>query len=123
LREEYILNAHIASFPKPYIAVMDGITMGGGIGISAHGRHRIITERSRIAMPEVGIDFVPDVGGTWLLSRTAGELETYLALTGEIVGADDGIRAGLADVMVQPEQLPALTDALASLKSRGIGGD
>jgi enoyl-CoA hydratase len=121
-REEYILNARIAAFPKPYIAIMDGITMGGGIGIAAHGSHRIVTERSRIAMPEVGIGFVPDVGGTWLLSRTPGALGTYLALTGEIIGAGDTIRAGLADAMVPSGRLPALVDALASL-ARPAGSD
>jgi enoyl-CoA hydratase len=116
-REEYILNARIARYSKPYIAIMDGITMGGGIGLAAHGSHRIVTERSRIAMPEVGIGFVPDVGGTWLLSQAPGELGTYLALTGETIGAGDTIRAGLADIMVPSERLPAMIDALASLGS------
>jgi enoyl-CoA hydratase len=114
-REEYILNACIAEYPKPYIAIMDGITMGGGIGLAAHGSHRVVTERSKVAMPEVGIGFVPDVGGTWLLSRTPGELGTYLALTGETIGAGDAIRTGLADIMVPSERLPAMIDALASL--------
>jgi enoyl-CoA hydratase len=116
-REEYILNARIAKYSKPYIAIMDGITMGGGIGLAAHGSHRIVTERSRIAMPEVGIGFVPDVGGTWLLSQAPGELGTYLALTGETIGAGDTIRAGLADIIVPSERLPAMIDALASLGS------
>ena len=75
-RDEYRVNARIARFAKPYLAVMDGITMGGGIGLSAHGAHRIVTERSRIAMPEVGIGFVPDVGGTWLLAHAPGEIGT-----------------------------------------------
>jgi len=114
-REEYILNERIARFPKPYIAVMDGITMGGGIGVAAHGSYRIVTERSRIAMPEVGIGFVPDVGGTWLLSRAPGELGTYLALTGETVSGGDAIRVGLADIMVPSERILAMTDALSSL--------
>ena len=71
-REEYILNARIAKFPKPYVAFMDGIVMGGGVGLSAHGRHRVVTDKTKLAMPEVGLGFFPDVGGTWLLSRVAG---------------------------------------------------
>jgi enoyl-CoA hydratase len=114
-REEYILNARIAAFPKPYIAIMDGITMGGGIGLAAHGSRRIVTERSKIAMPEVGIGFVPDVGGTWLLSRAPGELGTYLGLTGEIIGGGEAIRAGLADIMVPSERLSGMIDTLSSL--------
>jgi enoyl-CoA hydratase len=121
-REEYILNARIAAFPKPYIAIMDGITMGGGIGLAAHGSHRIVTERSRIAMPEVRIGFVPDVGGTWLLSRAPGELGTYLGLTGEIIGGGDAIRAGLADIMVPSERLSGMIDTLSSL-GRGAAPD
>lgn len=122
-QEEYILNARISRFAKPYIAIMDGITMGGGIGLAAHGSYRVVTERSRIAMPEVGIGFVPDVGGTWLLSRAPGELGTYLALTGEAIGGGDAIRAGLADVMVPSERLAALTDAIISLGSEATLGD
>src|SRR5260221_99497 len=84
-REEYILNARIAKFPKPYVAFMDGIVMGGGVGLSAHGRHRVVTERTRLAMPEVGLGFFPDVGGTWLLSRSPGEIGTYFGLTGQTI--------------------------------------
>ena len=72
-REEYILNARIAKFPKPYVAFMDGIVMGGGVGLAAHGSHRVVTDRTKLAMPEVGLGFFPDVGGTWLLSRSPGE--------------------------------------------------
>jgi enoyl-CoA hydratase len=72
-KEEYRLNLRISRFPKPYVAVMDGITMGGGVGLSAHGSHRIVTERTRLAMPETGIGFFPDVGATWLLSRRPGD--------------------------------------------------
>ena len=86
-RDEYHLNARIARYPKPYVAVMDGIVMGGGVGVSAHGSVRVVTERSRIAMPETGIGFVPDVGGTRLLAHAPGELGTHLALTGAPVGA------------------------------------
>ncbi|MEU6767348.1 enoyl-CoA hydratase/isomerase family protein [Streptomyces sp. NPDC046853] len=112
-RDEYRLNARIARFPKPYVAVMDGIVMGGGVGVSAHGSVRIVTERSRIAMPETGIGFVPDVGGTYLLTRTPGELGTHLALTGSAVGAGDALLCGLADHYVPSERLPEFTAALA----------
>ena len=122
-REEYVLNARIAAFSKPYVAIMDGITMGGGIGLAAHGSHRVVTERSRIAMPEVGIGFVPDVGGTWLLSRAPGELGTYLGLTGEIISGGDAVRVGLADVVVPSERLPAMADALSSLGKEAASDD
>ncbi|GAA3145967.1 enoyl-CoA hydratase/isomerase family protein [Streptomyces rectiviolaceus] len=112
-RAEYRLNARIARFPKPYVAVMDGIVMGGGVGVSAHGSVRIVTERSRIAMPETGIGFVPDVGGTYLLTRTPGELGTHLALTGSAVGAGDALLCGLADHFVPSERLAEFIAALA----------
>ena len=72
-RQEYIMNARIAKYPKPYVAFMDGLVMGGGVGLSAHARHRVVTEKTKLAMPEVGLGFFPDVGGTWLLSRSPGE--------------------------------------------------
>ncbi|MFC8174290.1 enoyl-CoA hydratase/isomerase family protein [Streptomyces sp. NPDC057325] len=114
-RDEYRLNARIARYPKPYAALMDGIVMGGGVGVSAHGSHRVVTERSRVAMPETGIGFVPDVGGTHLLGRAPGELGTHLALTGNPVGAADAILAGLADRYVPAAELPALAEDLALL--------
>jgi enoyl-CoA hydratase len=123
LREEYRLNARIARFPKPYVAIMDGVTMGGGVGVSAHGRHRIVTEASRVAMPETGIGFLPDVGGTWLLPRAPGEIGTYLALTGEPVGAADAIYARLADRFVRTNAISALVDVLASLKPDATNAD
>ncbi|WOX20138.1 enoyl-CoA hydratase/isomerase family protein [Streptomyces solicathayae] len=107
-RDEYRLNARIARYGKPYVAFMDGIVMGGGVGVSAHGSVRVVTERSRVAMPETGIGFVPDVGGTYLLSRAPGELGTHLALTGTPVGAADALTAGLADHFVPSEDLPRL---------------
>ncbi|MGW7051688.1 enoyl-CoA hydratase/isomerase family protein [Streptomyces sp. NPDC054887] len=113
-RDEYRLNAHIARYSKPYVAVMDGIVMGGGVGISAHGGVRVVTERSRVAMPETGIGFVPDVGGTWLLSRAPGELGTHLALTGTAVGAADALLCGLADHFVPSDRLPGLLADLAT---------
>ncbi|MFD0019978.1 enoyl-CoA hydratase/isomerase family protein [Streptomyces sp. NPDC058382] len=113
-RDEYRLNARIARFPKPYVAIMDGIVMGGGVGVSAHGSVRIVTERSRIAMPETGIGFVPDVGGTYLLSRAPGELGTHLALTGQAVGAADALLCALADYFVPARELSGLTADLGA---------
>ncbi|MEV7541115.1 enoyl-CoA hydratase/isomerase family protein [Streptomyces sp. NPDC089915] len=112
-RDEYRLNALIARYPKPYVALMDGIVMGGGVGVSAHGSVRIVTERSKVAMPETGIGFVPDVGGTHLLSLAPGELGTHLALTGAPVGAADALLCGLADHFVPAAALPALARELA----------
>ncbi|MFF8958343.1 enoyl-CoA hydratase/isomerase family protein [Streptomyces sp. NPDC014894] len=112
-RDEYRLNARIAAFRKPYVAFMDGIVMGGGVGVSAHGSVRIVTERSSVAMPETGIGFVPDVGGTHLLARAPGELGTHLALTGLPVGAADALLCGLADHFVPAAELPRLAAALA----------
>jgi enoyl-CoA hydratase len=112
-RDEYRLNAQIARFPKPYLALMDGIVMGGGVGVSAHGDVRIVTERSRVAMPETAIGFVPDVGGTYLLAAAPGELGTHLALTGRTVGAADAILCGLADHFVPSHHLADLTTALS----------
>lgn len=113
-RDEYRLNARIARLPGPYVAFMDGIVMGGGVGVSAHGNVRIVTERSQVAMPETGIGLVPDVGGTYLLSRAPGELGTHLALTGAAVGAADAILCGLADHCVPSGRLPGLAAELAS---------
>lgn len=113
-RDEYRLNARIARYPKTYVAIMDGIVMGGGVGISAHGAVRIVTERSTIAMPETGIGFVPDVGGTRLLARAPGESGTHLALTGSAIGAGDAIACGLADHFVPSHRLDAVIEALAT---------
>ncbi|MFD9906973.1 enoyl-CoA hydratase/isomerase family protein [Streptomyces sp. NPDC059063] len=111
--DEYLLNARIARYAKPYVAVMDGFVMGGGVGISAHGDVRIVTERSQVAMPETIIGFVPDVGGTYLLSRAPGELGTHLALTGGSAGAGDALLCGLADHFVPSSRLAGFTAALA----------
>ncbi|MVO85725.1 enoyl-CoA hydratase/isomerase family protein [Streptomyces sp. p1417] len=113
-RDEYRLNARIARYPKPYVAVLDGIVMGGGVGVSAHGSVRVVTERSRIALPETGIGFVPDVGSTYLLGLAPGELGTHLALTGQQVGAHDALLCGLADHFVPAELLPRLVADLAA---------
>ncbi|MFE7743116.1 enoyl-CoA hydratase/isomerase family protein [Nocardia sp. NPDC057455] len=111
-RDEYILNALIGGYPKPYVVIMDGIVMGGGVGLSGHGSHRIVTERSKIGMPEVGIGFVPDVGGTYLLARTPGELGTHVGLTTARMSAGDAVAAGFADYFVASEHLPALLETL-----------
>jgi len=116
-REEYRLNALIARYPKPYVALMDGVVMGGGIGISAHGSHRVVTERSALAMPETGIGFVPDVGGTYLLGTAPNELGTYLALTASRIGAADAILCGLADVFVGSDKLESLLWQLEQCRS------
>jgi enoyl-CoA hydratase len=115
-REEYILNARIAKFPKPYVAFMDGIVMGGGVGLSAHGAHRVVTERTRLAMPEVGLGFFPDVGGTWLLSRAPGEIGTYFGLTGQTMNGPDAIYARFADAVVPSNQLPVLRKVLTEVR-------
>jgi enoyl-CoA hydratase len=117
-RDEYRLNfaisRYVSRYGKPYVAIMDGIVLGGGVGVSAHGDVRIVTERSVVGMPETGIGFVPDVGGTYLLSRAPGELGTHLALTGTPIGAADAVLCGLADHFVPSANLPALTAALKS---------
>jgi enoyl-CoA hydratase len=111
-REEYILNARIAEFPKPYVAFMDGIVMGGGVGLSAHSSHRVVTERTKLAMPEVGLGFFPDVGGTWLLSHAPGEIGTYFGLTGQTMNGPDAVYARFADAVVPSQKLAALREAL-----------
>ncbi|MFO1071267.1 MAG: enoyl-CoA hydratase/isomerase family protein [Geminicoccaceae bacterium] len=114
-RAEYRLNARIDACPKPYLAFMDGIVMGGGVGLSAHGHRRLTTERTRLAMPETGIGYFPDVGGTWLLAHAPGEVGTYLGLTGATIGAADAIHAGLADLHLPAACLPELVARLAEL--------
>lgn len=112
--EEYVLNTFIKEYPKPYIALMDGITMGGGVGLSVHGSHRVATERLVFAMPETGIGLFPDVGGTYFLPRCPGETGTWLALTGARLRAADAIYAGIADVHVESARLDALEAALCA---------
>ena len=111
---EYRLNSLIAGYPKPYVAFMDGLVLGGGVGISAHGSVRVVTERTRTGMPETTIGFVPDVGGTWLLSRSPGEAGTHAALTGAHLSGADALFLGLADHFVPSGSLPALAAALES---------
>lgn len=107
--DEYRLNARIGRYPKPYVACMDGIVMGGGVGVSAHGSIRVVTETSKIAFPEVGIGFIPDVGGTYLLSRSPGQLGTHAALTGAPFSGADAIELGFADHYVPQADLEPFT--------------
>lgn len=109
---EYRLNSLIAAYPKPYVALMDGLVLGGGVGISAHGSVRVVTERTRTGMPETTIGFVPDVGGTWLLARSPGEAGTHAAVTGAHLTGADALFLGLADHFVPSEKLPQLVAAL-----------
>ncbi|ERF80198.1 enoyl-CoA hydratase/isomerase family protein [Bradyrhizobium viridifuturi] len=122
-RDEYILNARIKKFPKPYVAFMDGIVMGGGVGLSAHGSHRVVTERTKLAMPEVGLGFFPDVGGTYLLSRSPGEIGTYFGLTGTTMNGPDAIYAKFADAVVPSAKLPALREALTKVAPRSSSAE
>lgn len=113
--EEYRLDARIAAFPKPFVSYMDGLVMGGGIGLAGHSSHRITTERSKVAMPEAGLGFFPDVGGTWLLSRAPGEIGTYYGLTGNIMNGTEAVSIGLADVCMASKDWPALRAAITGL--------
>jgi len=114
-REEYRLNRQIFTFPKPYIAVLDGIVMGGGVGVSVHGRYRVASERTRFAMPETGIGLFPDVGGSYFLPRLPGRLGLYLGLTGRRLDAADCLYSGIATHYVEAAALPALESALAGV--------
>lgn len=111
-RDEYLLNAQIADFAKPYVAVMDGIVMGGGVGVSAHANTRVVTDTSKIAMPEVGIGFIPDVGGVYLLSRAPGGLGLHAALTGAPFSGADAIAMGFADHYVPHADIEAFRRAI-----------
>jgi enoyl-CoA hydratase len=113
---EYHLDVLIARYRKPVIAVMDGMVMGGGVGLSAHAAHRIVTERSSIAMPEVGIGYFPDVGASFPLARAPGRVGTHLALTGERIGAADALYCQLADVHIAAGKLADLPSALAACR-------
>lgn len=113
-REEYSLNKFIFHFPKPYIALLDGITMGGGVGISIHGSHRVATDKLIFAMPETGIGFFPDVGGTYFLPRLPHQLGYYLGLTGARINADDCVQLGIAQHKIAPESIVDLIHAIAA---------
>jgi enoyl-CoA hydratase len=116
-RDEYPLNVAIKNFRKPYVALIDGIVMGGGVGVSVHGSHRVAGDRFQFAMPEVGIGFFPDVGATWFLPRMPGELGTFCGLTGERFGSADAVAAGLATHRVPSARFDALLDGLTGTVS------
>jgi len=110
--DEYTMNAQIKRYPKPFVALMDRIVLGGGVGLSGHASHRVVTERTKLGMPETTIGFVPDVGGTWLYSRAPGDLGTHLALTAATMTGADAIALGLADSFVDSTRLDSLVDTL-----------
>jgi enoyl-CoA hydratase len=134
-RAEYKLNRQIFKFPKPYIALIDGITMGGGVGLSVHGSHRVAGDRTMIAMPETAIGLFPDVGGGYFLPRLPGEMGVFLALTGERVKAADAVALGIATHYVPSDRGEGVLDALvgadwsgdpratADLVLSGLSGD
>ncbi|MEB3031547.1 enoyl-CoA hydratase/isomerase family protein [[Mycobacterium] nativiensis] len=110
--DEYLLNAQIGRFPKPYVSLMDGIVMGGGVGVGAHANTRVVTDTTKMAMPEVGIGFIPDVGGTYLLSRAPGQLGLHAALTGAPFSGADAIELGFADHYLAHDALEQFTAAI-----------
>jgi enoyl-CoA hydratase len=116
-REEYVLNRLIKTYPKPYVALIDGITMGGGVGVSVHGAFRVATQATVFAMPETGIGLLPDVGGTYFLPRLPGEIGTYMVMTGARLKAADTLHAGIATHYIPAEHLAAVKQKLAA------GGD
>jgi enoyl-CoA hydratase len=113
-RDEYLMNAQIGRFPKTYVALMDGIVMGGGVGVGAHANTRVVTDTSKVGLPEVGIGFIPDVGGAYLLSRAPGSLGLHAALTGAPFSGADAIALGFADHFVPHDKLDALREAIAA---------
>jgi enoyl-CoA hydratase len=112
--DEYLMNGQIGRFPKKYVALMDGIVMGGGVGVGAHANTRVVTDTSKVAMPEVGIGFIPDVGGAYLLSRAPGSLGLHAALTGAPFSGADAIALGFADHYVPRDKLDELRQAIAT---------
>ena len=118
-RDEYRLNAAIFHYPKPYMALMDGFVMGGGVGVAVHGSHRIVSDHTMFAMPETGIGLFPDVGGAYFLPRLPGQIGLYLALTGARMKAGDALYGGVGDAYVPAERLGELIDALATMDGGG----
>lgn len=120
--EEYALNLLIARYPKPYVALIDGICMGGGIGVSVHGSARVVTEAAVFAMPETGIGFFPDVGMSYALPRLRGHIGMYMALTGARVPGADAVHAGLATHYTTRERMAGLADDLAGHGVAALAG-
>lgn len=116
---EYALNRMIHDYPKPYVALMDGFVLGGGLGVSSHGSHCVVTETSRIGMPETGIGLFPDVGISWILARAPQKLGMHMALTGIHVGAPEAIEVGLADTFVHSDRLGELVEKLCETGDTG----
>ncbi len=116
-RDEYPLNATIKNYRKPYVALIDGIAMGGGVGVSVHGSHRVAGDRFSFAMPEVGIGFFPDVGATWFLPRMPGECGALCALTGERLGPADAVATGIATHRISSARFGDVLDALSGTVS------
>lgn len=116
-RDEYPLNLVIKNYRKPYVAMIDGIAMGGGVGVSVHGSHRVAGDRFSFAMPEVGIGFFPDVGATWFLPRMPGELGAYCALTGDRFTANDAVSSGIATHRIASAQFEPVLDGLTGTAS------
>lgn len=116
-RDEYALNVAIKNYRKPYVALIDGIVMGGGVGVSVHGSHRVAGDKFSFAMPEAGIGFFPDVGATWFLPRMPGELGTYCGLTGERFNGADALSAGVVTHRVPSARFPALLEGLSGTVS------
>jgi len=119
-RDEYALNEYIYSYPKPYIALMNGYVMGGGMGISQGACFRVVTERSKISMPEVAIGYFPDVGGSHFLAQCPGSIGEYLALTGVTLNAEDALYANLADWILPADQIARFQDGLETLTADGV---
>ena len=122
-RDEYRMDQRILRFPKTVVAFMDGIVMGGGVGISAHADIRIVTERTAVAMPEVAIGFAPDVGATWLLARAPGETGVHAALTTARLSGSDALFAGFADLFVESATLNSLAEALTEQEASAVAAE
>ena len=119
-REEYALNLAIAACPKPYVALLDGIAMGGGLGLSVHGRHRVVTEHALLAMPETALGFIPDVGASYFFNQMPLDLGMWLALTGARLEAAGALASGLATQMTRHDRLPSLLAALQDARAGSI---
>lgn len=119
-RDEYRMNVTVAEYPKPIVAFLQGYVMGGGVGLGGHARLRIVGNSTRVAMPEVGIGLVPDVGSTWILGRSPGRVGEFLALTGQVMGPGDAIFSGFADRFLSEGDWSELIDRLAGTGDPGI---